>query len=435
VLHHLRFKTDAREELVRSTFAFRAAFSILGWTFAILLSSFSGRLPFLGRMVDVEVRIWAASIVLFVEGLLFVPYYWLRRKYPDRERILQTGTATVDVLMATLYIYSIGGISFGAAPMFYSLIIVFAASVLTLGQTRYVISLCVLLYTGLFYLEWNGLLSARSDPGTRVAGEYMGLYFLGGFGMLVFGVVAYQIARDYRGRERLMEVGSFVLGLSHELKTPLTPVLISSQVLVSELKDEPMLSLARNISRGASNLNSRIDELLDLAKGEIGMLQLKAETLDVLKLLNDILEDVAPVALSRSQTLTSQLPRSLPSIKADKVRLRQIVLNLLNNAFKFTPEGGKIILKAGERDANLIVEVKDTGPGIGEDEQGRLFKPYQQLESDRERLSGLGLGLALCKTLVELHGGRIWVKSRVGKGSTFGFSLPLEGVGRQKKKS
>jgi two-component system heavy metal sensor histidine kinase CusS len=106
--------------------------------------------------------------------------------------------------------------------------------------------------------------------------------------------------------------------------------------------------------------------------------------------------------------------------------LRQIVLNLLNNALNFTHEGGKIILRAGRKDGNLIVEVEDNGPGIAEDELRHMFEPYHRMEVAGERLSGLGLGLTLCKTLVELHGGQIRVKSSVGKGSTFNFSLPLE---------
>jgi len=222
----------------------------------------------------------------------------------------------------------------------------------------------------------------------------------------------------------------FTRALAHELKTPLTPVVMSSQLLTSELKDETLLRLARNISRGAANLNARIDELLDLARGEIGMLQMKPEQVDVLQLIREVVEDVAPVRLSREQSLILRLPPSLPPVWGDRVRLRQIVLNLLSNSFKFTPAGGRITLRAKQEDGNLVVEVKDTGPGIAEEEQQRLFEPYHRLESDRERLSGLGLGLALCKTLVELHGGRIWVKSRAGRGSTFGFSLPLEGPGR-----
>jgi PAS domain S-box-containing protein len=222
----------------------------------------------------------------------------------------------------------------------------------------------------------------------------------------------------------------FTRALAHELKTPLTPMLISSQVLASELKEEPLLSLARNISRGASNLNSRIDELLDLAKGEIGMLQLRIEPLDALQLLREVVEYVSPVALSRGQSLIMELPDSLPLVGADQVRLRQIVLNLLNNALNYTPEGGRITLRAGQKDANLVVEVEDNGPGIAEEEQQHMFESYHRMEVAGERLSGLGLGLALCKMFVDLHGGQIWVKSRVGKGSTFSFSFPLEAANK-----
>jgi len=218
----------------------------------------------------------------------------------------------------------------------------------------------------------------------------------------------------------------FTRALAHELKTPLTPMLISSQALASELKEEPWVSLARNLSRGASNLNSRIDELLDLARGEIGMLQLKTEPSDILQLLREVAEYVSPVALSRGQSLVMELPDSLPLVGADKVRLRQVVLNLLNNAMNYTPEGGRITLRAVQNEDNLVVEVEDNGPGITEEGQQRLFEPYNRMEVAGERLSGLGLGLALCKTLVGLHGGQIWVKSSVGQGSTFSFSLPLE---------
>jgi PAS domain S-box-containing protein len=243
----------------------------------------------------------------------------------------------------------------------------------------------------------------------------------------------YQQEKDLR-QQLEMEMNrrvEFTRALAHELKTPLTPMLISSQVLASELKEEPLLSLARNLSRGASNLNSRIDELLDLAKGEIGMLQLKIEPSDVLQLLLEVGEYVSPVALSRGQSLIMELPDSLPLVGADKVRLRQIVLNLLSNALNYTPEGGRITLRAAQKEANLVVEVEDNGPGIAEEGRQRMFEPYQRMEVAGERLSGLGLGLALCKTLVGLHGGRIWVKSSVGQGSTFGFSLPLEAANNE----
>jgi len=228
----------------------------------------------------------------------------------------------------------------------------------------------------------------------------------------------------------------FTRVLVHELKTPLTPVLASSELLVTQLEEEPLLTLAKNINRGASNLNNRIDELLDLARGEMGMLQLRSESVDMLQLLHGMVNDMTLVASRQGQSLLSELPPSLPSAWADEGRLRQVVLNLLSNALKFTPEGGKITLRAKQKDSALIVEVQDTGPGIAKEDQKRLFEPYHRLEGgDREHLSGLGLGLALCKTLIELHGGDIWVESGVGEGSTFGFSIPLEVARRRAKGS
>jgi two-component system aerobic respiration control sensor histidine kinase ArcB len=217
----------------------------------------------------------------------------------------------------------------------------------------------------------------------------------------------------------------FTRALVHELKTPLTPVLSSSELLYSELREEPWMSIAENIHRGATNLSNRIDELLDLAKVEIGTLRLNREALDVLPLLQRVAADMAVVAKSAGQSLTLELPSSLPRVWADEDRLRQVLLNLLINASKFTQEGGKIILSARKQNGSLVVEVEDNGPGIPKEDQGRLFRPYHRQLSDREHLSGLGLGLALSKNIVELHDGEIWVNSEVGEGSTFGFSIPL----------
>ncbi len=217
----------------------------------------------------------------------------------------------------------------------------------------------------------------------------------------------------------------FTRALVHELKTPLTPMVISSQVLTNELTEEPLLSLARNVSRGATNLNNRIDELIDLTKGEIGILKLNIKTIDLSQLLGEVADYVSPIAVRQGQSLVKDWPSSLPLVRADVVRLRQVILNLLNNALRYTPEGGMITLRAREEDNDLIVEVQDTGPGITEDSQQLLFDQYQRMDSGKEHLGGLGLGLVLCKTLVELHGGKIWVNSQKGKGSMFTFSLPL----------
>ena len=219
----------------------------------------------------------------------------------------------------------------------------------------------------------------------------------------------------------------FTHALVHELKTPITPVLASSELMLEEVKEGGTLwELAQNINHGAHNLNQRIDELLDLARGEVGMLHLNPESIDSGQLLRSIVDSVRPLSRKNGHLLYAELPRSLPIIQADEGRLRQVVLNLLNNAFKFTPAGGSITVKARKDKACLVVEVQDTGRGINKEEQERLFEPYQQLEEERARLSGLGLGLSLSKKLVELHGGQIWVQSEKGKGSTFSFSIPME---------
>ncbi len=217
----------------------------------------------------------------------------------------------------------------------------------------------------------------------------------------------------------------FTRALVHELKTPLTPVLSSSELLYTELREEPWMSIAANIWRGALNLSNRIDELLDLAKVEIGLLRLERIAFDALPLLRRVADDMKVVTSAAGQSLTTELPDELPRIWADRDRLRQIVQNLLINASKFTGEGGEVTLRAKQDGATLVIEVSDNGPGIPKEDHKRLFLPYQRSLSDREHLSGLGLGLALCKYLVEMHDGEIWVDSEIGKGSTFGFWLPL----------
>jgi PAS domain S-box-containing protein len=225
----------------------------------------------------------------------------------------------------------------------------------------------------------------------------------------------------------------FTRALVHELKTPITPVLAATELLLEEISEERLTRLVESIDRSASNLNRRIDELLDLARGEVDMLHLNIEPVEPIPLIQEVGYEVIPVALRGGHTLNVDLPSSLPTIPADRERLRQIVHSLLNNAFKFTPKGGKITLRAKEEDANLVIEVSDTGSGISKEERERVFEPYFRRIADRDRLSGLGLGLALSKRLVELHGGQIWVRSRKGKGSTFGFSLPVKAVIRKEE--
>ncbi len=218
--------------------------------------------------------------------------------------------------------------------------------------------------------------------------------------------------------------------LAHELKTPLTSILNSTDSLIGELQDDRLMNLAQNISRGTFNLSNRVNELLDLARDEVGILELDIETVNILRILRESVQNVLPVAKKQGQSITTQLPPSLPPVRADGNRVEQVISNLLDNALKFTPKKGEIKLSTRLDENNVIIEVQDTGPGMSRQEQDRIFEPYHRLSNDKGRMSGLGLGLALCKRLVELHSGQIWVKSRPGKGALFGFSLPTDSVVR-----
>jgi signal transduction histidine kinase/ligand-binding sensor domain-containing protein len=218
----------------------------------------------------------------------------------------------------------------------------------------------------------------------------------------------------------------FTRALAHELKTPLTPLLSASEFLLNSVEDDITLGFINNIRQGILNLEKRINELLDLAKGEIGLIKINREYVDVLNIIKNTMTYFMPEAQRKNQELILDIPDTLPEIFADEERITQVILNLLNNASKFTRKNGEIIIKAKEEKASLIIEVIDNGCGIDEAEQEHIFEPYSKLRLKRESSSGLGLGLYLAKLFVELHGGKIWVISSKGKGSTFAFSLPIE---------
>jgi signal transduction histidine kinase len=219
----------------------------------------------------------------------------------------------------------------------------------------------------------------------------------------------------------------FIDTLSHELKTPLTSIIAAAGLLAEELQttaDESYQKLIQTIIHNANTLETRLAELLDIVKTGSGRLQLQVEPVDIKSLVQGTCMQISPLLRGKGQKLKTELPDSLPIIQADGQRLEQVLLNLMNNATKFTPEGGNISVRVRKEDTGLVIEVQDDGIGIPKEQQSSLFKPYSRLSADRQRHPGLGLGLALSKQVVELHGGRIWVDSEPGKGSTFSFSLP-----------
>ncbi len=219
----------------------------------------------------------------------------------------------------------------------------------------------------------------------------------------------------------------FLSALSHELKTPLTAIIASTGLLIEELDrrhETVLLKLAENISRSASSLQNRLNELINLSKNKDESYGIAKKDFDFSMLAAEVADQVLSLARQKKQTLSLEVEPYI-KINADDQRIEQVLLNLLSNAIKFTPEGGQIFLRAAKDGNRLVINVQDTGPGIPNEEKRKLFIPYYHPSSDRSGIPGLGLGLAISKQIVELHGGAIWVQSDVGKGSTFSFSLPI----------
>lgn len=214
--------------------------------------------------------------------------------------------------------------------------------------------------------------------------------------------------------------------LIHELKTPLTSLVATSQLLLEETRGTRLEKVAGYVWEGANNLNNRIEELHDVIKGEIGKLKLKLEPLNLSQLLSSIVDETRALAQQQGVSFHLELDEPLPGVRADAERLKQVMLNLINNALIYAAEGKKITIKASKGIDSVIVEVRDYGPGIPRDKQKLLFRPGYQLVDLDEQRGGLGIGLTLSKTLIELHGGRIWFKSKAGKGSSFFFTIPLK---------
>jgi len=217
---------------------------------------------------------------------------------------------------------------------------------------------------------------------------------------------------------------NYMRALVHELKTPLTSLMASSDYLVSHLKEEPLLSFAKNINFGAKSVNHRIDELHDLIKLEMGTLKLEFYPVNMRQLLSEMADFVKPNAERSELTFHLELPARLPKVWGDRERLQQVIMNLLNNSFKYTPKKGTVCLKTYARAGELIVEVQDTGCGISESAQKGLFQPYQHRDPSQQRTDGLGLGLVITKAIVERYKGKIWVESELGRGSRFFVALP-----------
>ncbi len=223
----------------------------------------------------------------------------------------------------------------------------------------------------------------------------------------------------------------FLANMSHELRTPLNAVIGFSDVLLQGMfgaLNEKQTDYLRDISTSGRHLLDLVNEVLDLSKVEAGRMELEPSEFALDDAIRSALAFVRERAGRHGIELSAELPGDLGTLVADERKVRQVLLNLLANAVKFTPDGGWIGVTARRADGEIQVSVRDSGIGIAPDDQPKVFEEFQQVgkPSDRPR-EGTGLGLTLAKRFVELHGGRIWLESVVGKGSTFTFALPVGG--------
>lgn len=226
----------------------------------------------------------------------------------------------------------------------------------------------------------------------------------------------------------------FLANMSHELRTPLNAIIGFSDVLLEKEKmvgglNEKQEEYIEDILGSGRHLLSLINDILDLSKVEAGRMELELTTFDLQMLLEDTLMLVRERASRHGIQLTLDVHTRVGDLTADERKVKQILLNLLSNAVKFTPDGGKISVRTG-RSAGLVeISVSDTGIGIPPEDQQRIFEEFRQTKrKDPHVGEGTGLGLTLAKRFVELHGGRIWLESEVGRGSTFTFTLPMQSV-------
>jgi signal transduction histidine kinase len=242
-----------------------------------------------------------------------------------------------------------------------------------------------------------------------------------------------RLFRELADKSRQLEVASqhkseFLANMSHELRTPLNAVIGFSEVLsermfgeLNEKQDEYL----EDIHASGQHLLSLINDILDLSKIEAGKMELEVSEFDLPATIDNALMLVRERAARRGIDLHKTVDERVGQVLADERKIRQVMLNLLSNAIKFTPEGGRIEVWAVPVDGNVEVSVSDTGIGIAPEDQEKVFEEFRQVGTADKKVEGTGLGLTLCRKFVELHGGKIWLKSQLGQGSTFTFSVPV----------
>jgi signal transduction histidine kinase len=231
---------------------------------------------------------------------------------------------------------------------------------------------------------------------------------------------------ETNGANQTLELIAF---LTYEFKTQLNSITNSASLLGEELAlfhNDTKTKLIGNILTSSHYLDARAAEILDLAKLHVEGFNLELEKTDVDTIIYRAVDRLLPKTRNRKQSLHMNLVPHPPKVIADPLRIEQVLHNLLSNASKFTPAGGNLFVSTDKQAGYIVIKIQDSSPCIPREEQRELFQPYYRLIGERDtQVTRTGLGLALCKRLIELHGGRIWLESKENHGNNFAFTLPL----------
>jgi signal transduction histidine kinase len=244
-----------------------------------------------------------------------------------------------------------------------------------------------------------------------------------------------RLFREIEDKSRQLEVANrhksaFLANMSHEFRTPLNAIIGFSEVLLdSSLKatEKESKQFLTDIFNSGKHLLKLSNEILDISKIEAGWMELQIEPASLRDILEEVQSTMRPLATKKRIDCRFESDGLLDPVPMDAARIKQVLLNLTGNAVKFTPEGGRVWVLAGREKAAVRIEVGDTGPGIPPEQHEQIFREFHQFIRGKtgEKPEGTGLGLALAKRFVEMHGGRIWVESEIGKGSRFFFTLQV----------
>jgi signal transduction histidine kinase len=249
----------------------------------------------------------------------------------------------------------------------------------------------------------------------------------------VIAIENVRLFEEIQDKSRQLEIASqhksqFLANMSHELRTPLNAILGYTELILDNIygeTPEKMREVLERLQTNGKHLLGLINDVLDLSKIEAGQLTLSLADYSLKDIVHTVCTGVESLATGKKLKLTTDVSANLPTGHGDERRLAQVLLNLVGNAIKFTDKG-EVAIKATAADGSVTVAVHDTGPGIASSDQGKIFEEFKQADnSATKRKGGTGLGLSIAKRIIEMHGGRIWVESEIGKGSTFAFTIPV----------